>query len=156
MGPGTCIGPVFARKCASMERRFALGGEAETGCGNGRSGRIRTRDPRFWRPMLYQPELRSCKAGFGRIPRFLSSILAEKCEQISIAITIVLCPSLSCTTFRARIQGLSVIRDCHGVVRTPRQTRPSCIVGLQRVGWPGHSDQAATRPSPNRYPALPP
>ena len=31
----------------------------ETAVG-GRSGRIRTRDIRFWRPLLYQAELRSC------------------------------------------------------------------------------------------------
>src|SRR3972149_3838621 len=29
---------------------------------DGRSGRIRTRDRRFWRPLLYRTELRSCVA----------------------------------------------------------------------------------------------
>ena len=48
---------------------------------NGRSGRIRTRDPRFWRPMLYQPELRSCKAELAlsevRFPFLLTRLLTK-------------------------------------------------------------------------------
>ena len=47
---------------------------------NGRSGRIRTRDPRFWRPMLYQPELRSCKAGLMESPDQLRLLLTNVIE----------------------------------------------------------------------------